>query len=62
MEGTTSQKIAQAVSTVKKWIADPKTSAETKAKATAAIADWERMRAGAHAHATVKAAHALSSK
>lgn len=52
----TSTKIAEAVSTVKKWIADPKTSAETKAKASAAIADWDRMKAGAHAHHTVKEA------
>lgn len=52
----TSAKIAEAVSTVKKWIADPHTSAETKAKASAAIADWERKRGMAHAHHTVKEA------
>lgn len=56
MDGSTSEKIAQAISTIKGWIADPKTTAQTKAKASAAIADWERMRAGAHAHATVKKA------
>lgn len=53
---TTSVKIAEAISTIKKWIADPKTSAETKAKASAAIAEWNRMKAGAHAHHTVKEA------
>lgn len=52
---TTSQAIAMAVSQIKKWIASPNTSAETKAKASAAIAEWERKRAGAHA--TVRAAH-----
>ena len=56
MDGTTSEKIAQAVSTIKRWIADPKTDASTKAKASAAIAQWEKMRAGAHAHHTVKEA------
>jgi hypothetical protein len=45
-----------AVSQIKKWIADPKTSAETKAKATAAIEEWERKKAGSHA--TVQSAHA----
>lgn len=62
MNGTTSEKIAQAVSTVKKWAADPHTSADTKAKASAAIADWERKRASAHAHHTVKEAGKLADK
>ena len=56
---TTSQAIAMAVSQIKKWIADPRTTAETKAKATAAIAEWEAKRAEAHTHATVTAAHNL---
>lgn len=53
---TTSQAIAMAVSQIKKWIADPHTKPETKAKASAAIADWERKRAQSHAHHTVKEA------
>lgn len=46
---TTSAKIAQAISTIKRWIVDPETSAETKAKATKAIAEWEKMKASAKA-------------
>jgi hypothetical protein len=48
--------IAMAVSQIKKWIADPHTKPETKAKATAAIAQWEREKASAHAHHAVKEA------
>lgn len=55
----TSTAIAMAVSRIKEWIGDPHTSAETKAKATAALADWERKRA--QAHATVGHAHSLLS-
>lgn len=53
---TTSAKIAQAISTIKRWIADPDTSAETKAKATAAIAQWEKMKASTHAKSAAKKA------
>jgi len=40
---TTSSAIAQAISTIKRWIATG--SPETKAKASAAIAQWEKMKA-----------------
>lgn len=53
---TTSEAIAMAVSQIKKWIADPKTTPETKSKASAAIADWESKRGQAHVHSTVKSA------
>jgi hypothetical protein len=52
----TSTAIAMAVSQIKKWIADPHTTPETKAKATAAIADWNRKKSQADAHHTVKEA------
>lgn len=52
----TSTAIAMAVSQIKKWIADPHTKPETKAKASAAIAEWDKMKASADAHHTVKEA------
>lgn len=58
----TSTAIAMAVSQIKKWIADPHTTPETKAKASAAIADWERKRGQAHAHHTVKEAAKMVDK
>lgn len=46
---TISHAIATAVSRVKVWAVSPETKPDTKAKAAAAIAQWESMRAGAHA-------------
>lgn len=46
---TISHAIATAVSRVKVWAVSPNTHPDTKAKAAKAIAEWEEMRAKAHA-------------
>lgn len=62
---STSQAIAIAVGTAKRWAAGGKTNgatghnvtAATRAKAAAAVAQWEALRAKAHAGHVVKASH-----
>lgn len=44
-----SEAIQIALGVMANWISSPKTSAETKAKATEALAHWEAMKAAAHA-------------
>lgn len=46
--------IATAISQIKKWIASPNTKPETKAKAIAAIASWERLKKSAAARRKAK--------
>lgn len=46
---TISRAIATAVSRVKVWAVSPNTKPDTKAKAAAAISEWNAMRAGSHA-------------
>jgi hypothetical protein len=55
---STSEAIAIAVGTVKKWAADPTKSASVRQRASDALGEWEKEKAGAAAHATVKAAAA----
>lgn len=42
---TVSRAIATAISRIKKWLADPNTTAETKAKCAKALTQWEALRA-----------------
>lgn len=44
-----SEAIQMAIGVMSNWIASPHTKPETKAKATAALAWWEKMKAAAHA-------------
>lgn len=53
---TRERAIATAISQIKRWIADPDTKPDTKAKAIAAIAQWEKMKASARAKKAAGAA------
>lgn len=55
---TTSQAIAIAVSRVKVWASGKGVDKGTQAKAAAALAEWEKLRAKSHAKSAVKASHA----
>lgn len=58
---TTSQAIAIAVSRVKKWATGVGVDKDTQAKAAAAVAEWEKLRAKSHAKsAGKKSGHALA--
>lgn len=58
---TTSQAIAIAVSRVKKWATGAGVDKDTQAKAAAAVAEWEKLRAKSHAKSGAKkSAHALA--
>ena len=46
---TVSHAIAAAIEVCRKWSADPKVSSATRAQATAALAQWEAMKAKARA-------------
>lgn len=49
-----SRAISIAIGRIKRWIVSPNTTAATKAKATAAIAQWTKMRASAAAKRAAK--------
>jgi hypothetical protein len=59
---TTSQAISIAVSRVKVWAAGKGVDHDTQAKASAALAEWEKLRATSHAKTAAKAATASLSR